>query len=285
MFCKNCGNQIPDGARFCPKCGYSYVNAQAPTGNTQVPPRMPQGYPGGGQVPPQYNPAPADGGDGGNKKLIIIIIIVIVVALAGALVGMKVMGVGPFATSQVSSDDDRDDRDDDDEKDDEDDEKDENDEDEKDEDKDEDSEDEESIEEDYDEESIEADYDEESLEDSDAAVQKKINKKKKKEKKAEKAAAETSDIEDMILLAQSRELTDDDLEGFSSFELSAIRNGIYAYRGYVFQTEEWNEYFSGYDWYDPDPDIEQGDLNKLENKNAGIIREYEEENFGGIYTF
>lgn len=21
MFCKNCGNQIPDGVRFCPKCG------------------------------------------------------------------------------------------------------------------------------------------------------------------------------------------------------------------------------------------------------------------------
>jgi hypothetical protein len=30
MFCQSCGQQIPDGSRFCPNCGYQYSQSQTP---------------------------------------------------------------------------------------------------------------------------------------------------------------------------------------------------------------------------------------------------------------
>lgn len=69
MFCRNCGNEMPDGTLFCPKCGYrSTVNNSDPSPDTPSydsgagqPGQQPyQGQPvqqnwgNSGQVPPQY---------------------------------------------------------------------------------------------------------------------------------------------------------------------------------------------------------------------------------------
>lgn len=35
MFCKNCGTQMKDGSRFCPKCGTSVINTSVRSGNVQ----------------------------------------------------------------------------------------------------------------------------------------------------------------------------------------------------------------------------------------------------------
>lgn len=91
-------------------------------------------------------------------------------------------------------------------------------------------------------------------------------------------------IESMIVLASTRELTTEDLQGYSSFELSAIRNGIYAQYGYVFNNTGWNEYFSQYSWYEPDLSFTTSMVSYIEEINAGFIRKYEEEHFGGVYT-
>ena len=287
MFCKNCGNQIPDGAVFCNKCGATVngtpaqgINQQSPGNNSPVYPR----FEGKGL------PEPTSGNNGGNKKIIVIILIVLLLLLIGIAATMKIMGIGPFepAVEETVETDTKEDEEDDSKEEGSD--KNDTDSDDTDEAKEEvkaEEEDDDSIEKEDDPEE-EVEDDEQSLEESDAAVRKKLGKDKKKKKKAASSAVddeELSDIEDMIMLAQSRTFTEDDLDEFSSFELSAIRNGIYAYRGYVFQTAEWNEYFSEYDWYEPDPDFEQGDVSELENKNAAFIKEYEEDNYGGIYTF
>lgn len=41
MFCKYCGAQVPDGAKFCPKCGATLTSApQAPQPEAPKPPQF-----------------------------------------------------------------------------------------------------------------------------------------------------------------------------------------------------------------------------------------------------
>lgn len=97
---------------------------------------------------------------------------------------------------------------------------------------------------------------------------------------------EYDNISGLISLAQIRELTYSDLVGYSSFELSAIRNGIYAYHGYIFQSEDWQNYFSmNYSWYIPNMNFKTENLSALELKNATTIEKYEKETYGGVYKF
>ena len=92
-------------------------------------------------------------------------------------------------------------------------------------------------------------------------------------------------VERLIMISSDREITEEDLMDCSSFELSAVRNGIYAVHGYIFQTQEWNDFFSDFDWYRPNPDFKQNQISGTESKNASFIRGYEEEIYGGIYSF
>ncbi|MGN1132514.1 MAG: zinc-ribbon domain-containing protein, partial [Ruminococcus sp.] len=55
MVCNNCGQQLENGAVFCPNCGQNVTQGnQVPPQNTAPNQNGPQGNP----VPPQYNPAP-----------------------------------------------------------------------------------------------------------------------------------------------------------------------------------------------------------------------------------
>ena len=62
MFCKYCGAQVPDGAKFCPKCGATLTSApQTPQPEAPKPPQPQQ---------QAYNPEPNYNNydQGGQKK-------------------------------------------------------------------------------------------------------------------------------------------------------------------------------------------------------------------------
>lgn len=51
--------------------------------------------------------------------------------------------------------------------------------------------------------------------------------------------------------ASSRYLMTDEIYGLSKWDLKIMRNEIFARHGYIFQTDEMRNYFSGKSWYYP----------------------------------
>lgn len=79
MFCKNCGAQLNEGAKFCPKCGTPAVNGNA-GGNSG-------GYQGGASpVQPQKKPP--------YLAIGLIAIVVVVVIVLAVVLGKTVFGKG-----------------------------------------------------------------------------------------------------------------------------------------------------------------------------------------------
>mgnify|MGYP003299994705 CR=1 FL=1 len=74
-----------------------------------------------------------------------------------------------------------------------------------------------------------------------------------------------------------KELTEADLEGLSAKSLTYARNEIYARHGYIFSSTELNNYFSTKDWYIPNSSFD-GTLSDLEQRNADLIRSYQNSN-------
>lgn len=93
-------------------------------------------------------------------------------------------------------------------------------------------------------------------------------------------------VENLIFLAQTRLLNEADLANYTSFELSAARNGLYAYKSYGFNSPDWTLYFiKNYDWYVYSSAVTANCLNTLESQNADFIKSYEEKIYGGVYNF
>lgn len=67
-------------------------------------------------------------------------------------------------------------------------------------------------------------------------------------------------------------LTNSDIKGMSKYDLALARNEIYARHGRKFRTAEYNEYFSGKEWYTINPNYNYSDddsnLNEIEVKNV-----------------
>ncbi len=90
MYCSNCGNQMPDGSRFCRECGAAQAPSQAsqepqpyqaPPQAQFVPPPPPPGY-----YPPQgMAPRPPSGGPSNTVWIALACVGVVVIALAVAL--------------------------------------------------------------------------------------------------------------------------------------------------------------------------------------------------------
>ena len=78
--------------------------------------------------------------------------------------------------------------------------------------------------------------------------------------------------------ASSYSYTINDLSSLSPKELSYLRNQIYAKHGYVFKSQELNDYFSQFSWYHPDPSVTGRELNSTEKANAEFIKRYQDEN-------
>lgn len=73
-------------------------------------------------------------------------------------------------------------------------------------------------------------------------------------------------------------LTSDDLKDYSKKDLAYIRNEIYAKHGYVFKSDEYNDYFSSKTWYKEDQSFKgnESGLNKYEKENIKLIKSLEE---------
>ncbi len=76
----------------------------------------------------------------------------------------------------------------------------------------------------------------------------------------------------------TRELTEEDLYGFTPMELTYLRNSVYAWHGYMFKSEELTNYFSQYDEYIPNPDFDVTEFTAIEKHNADFIRDYQNDN-------
>ena len=94
---------------------------------------------------------------------------------------------------------------------------------------------------------------------------------------SEPISADTETDDYIFSESSDVELTEADLAGLTAQELTYARNEIYARHGYVFKSEELNEYFMGKRWYVPDETFD-GTLTGLEEVNATFISNYQDEN-------
>jgi membrane-associated protein TcaA len=69
-------------------------------------------------------------------------------------------------------------------------------------------------------------------------------------------------------------LTHADIAGFSKSELRLARNEIYARYGYIFKSQDLQNYFNSQDWYSPNPSY-NGELSSLEKSNVDFIKSFE----------
>jgi hypothetical protein len=75
--------------------------------------------------------------------------------------------------------------------------------------------------------------------------------------------------------ASQRLLVDEDVYNLEEFELTEMRNEIYARHGYCFKNKEWRSVFESYDWYMPMGTDIRGKLTDIEVENIELIYEYE----------
>lgn len=100
---------------------------------------------------------------------------------------------------------------------------------------------------------------------------------------ADTASAEVAEaveeVEDMSFdryrWLQERYATEEDIEGMTSEELRIMRNFIFAYHGYIFNSDDLSEYFSQYPEYTPEYSYVTSDLNPVELENIEFIKSYE----------
>lgn len=95
-------------------------------------------------------------------------------------------------------------------------------------------------------------------------------------KKMEKGSS--SQNEYIIPDSNSRYLSYQELQGYSSDELAYIRNEIYARRGYIFQKSKYNDYFNKKSWYHgyyTSDTFDEGVFNDYEKTNIDLIKSME----------
>jgi hypothetical protein len=79
-------------------------------------------------------------------------------------------------------------------------------------------------------------------------------------------------------LFQQRLLTSADLKGHNGWELTLMRNEIYARHGRQFKEQKLQRYFGSQSWYQPryaPGEFPDSVLSQIELKNAIMIREYQ----------
>lgn len=101
---------------------------------------------------------------------------------------------------------------------------------------------------------------------------------KEKNNEDEVSDAENTDSDYILPASSERKLTAMDLEGLDSEKIDYARNEIYARHGYVFKTNKYKEYFGSKEWYTPNTDFKETDLNEVEKYNASFLKEYQSNN-------
>ncbi len=74
---------------------------------------------------------------------------------------------------------------------------------------------------------------------------------------------------------RNKVLSESDLYSLTPRELTYLRNSVYARHGYVFKSDELNQYFKQFSWYHPDYSVTGSVLNKTEQANVNMIKDYQ----------
>jgi N-acetylmuramoyl-L-alanine amidase len=84
--------------------------------------------------------------------------------------------------------------------------------------------------------------------------------------------------DELLPESRTRNLTDADLKGKSAWDLTLIRNEIYARHGYIFKRAELSNHFKKRSWYKPvtgDQDRVWRLMSDIERRNVEFIQEYQ----------
>ncbi len=100
---------------------------------------------------------------------------------------------------------------------------------------------------------------------------------KDKEEASENIVLDDTNDEYIISDSSTRYLTENELLKYSNKQLAYIRNEIFARHGYIFEKDEYKQYFLSKSWYVPNPYFSgsEEDLNYIERENIKLIREIE----------
>ena len=90
--------------------------------------------------------------------------------------------------------------------------------------------------------------------------------------------ASTADISsaDYIFPSDRQYITESDMAGWDQKTALLARNEIFARHGYVFQTQEIQNYFAAKSWYTPNSSYDGSDLSDVEKANVYTISAYEQ---------
>lgn len=92
----------------------------------------------------------------------------------------------------------------------------------------------------------------------------------------EPATRESADSSFIFESSSTTLLTNGELDGLTKEQLRLARNEIYARHGYIFSSQDLNEYFSGKTWYQPSSQFDDSQLTEVEKANINFIKSYEE---------
>lgn len=84
-----------------------------------------------------------------------------------------------------------------------------------------------------------------------------------------------SSLDDILRASDKRVMSEEDIAALTKGQLRLARNEIYARHGYVFKSQDLQEYFSSKSWYHPDPSFD-GSLNEVEKENVDFIKARED---------
>ena len=92
------------------------------------------------------------------------------------------------------------------------------------------------------------------------------------------AEIEDTSGNDYIFPSDRQYITESDMAGWDQNTALLARNEIYARHGYVFQTQEIQNYFAAKDWYTPNPLYDGSGLSDVEKANVDAILAFEQKN-------
>lgn len=107
-----------------------------------------------------------------------------------------------------------------------------------------------------------------------------IKQARAEQEKLENNSEPKSELEKLVLEGNQRYYTEDDLADKSDYELSILRNGMFALSGKQFvKNQEVKKFFEACDWYSPDTtddDVVRGRFNDYQIQNLELIQMFED---------
>ena len=96
-----------------------------------------------------------------------------------------------------------------------------------------------------------------------------------KQQSTEEKGANLSSPDYILSLSDKQVMGEEDIANLTKQQLRLARNEIYARHGYVFKSQDLQEFFSTKSWYHQDPSYD-GSLNKIEKENVAFLKARED---------